>query len=159
MNIVTFLCGAASSLAAAFIYTRIIRAQQKRENARQWESIEQFLSKPALLVAVGGSGSINTRPNCTKWSVVVRPRIEVPESSLITRAWFLGHQECTPSSGAVWSLNRDLVSHVRDPDTKVYAEVSYEPVHKNIGNVNGVEIGEMVRLTIDFKPQEMGAEE
>jgi hypothetical protein len=159
--IIAFVCGAASSIVATLIFAGFItRPHQKRENTRQWEAIQQFLLDPALLVTVGGSGTLMGRPNPTKWAVVVRPHIEVPIGDDSATLWQLNRLEWAPNSGPGWSLSKELVSHIRNPTTKVYLEVSYEPVHKNIGNVAGVEIGDLVRLNhLDFKPQDSKAQE
>jgi hypothetical protein len=84
--------------------------------------------------------------NNTPWTVLVQAYIEVPLTEDADRVYRLAELEWRPNEGAIWELNKELTDILRNPQARVFVDVSYEPVHKNTGKVHESRIGDRVRV-------------
>ena len=108
-----------------------------------------------LTRAVSGTANIIGRVNDTPWTVIAQMHIEDQLGEDVAQVFQLNERDWKPNEGAVWNLNKRLADLLKNPQTKVYLDISYEPVHKNTGKVRGARIGDRVHLRqLHFMPRQ-----
>jgi hypothetical protein len=146
--------GVLSSLLVAVFLPLMLRECHRRQNCAQWVRIKKCLGHPSALRAVSGGGSLVIGINTTPWTVAIEVTIELPIDEHGGRGYRLEEQSWKPNAGLSWQISSEVKRMLDDRNSKVYANIAYEPIHKNIGSVNEVAVGERVNLHyLDFSPE------
>ena len=151
-----FVAGVLSSSFVATAASLVGRGWKHRQNSDQWSQIRRCLVGPGLIRAVGGSATLMGHINTTRWTITVEPFIHTPfgDGPGTGIEYRLGTREWEPTTGTAWQISADVRKALENHDSKVYVNISYEPIYKNIGSVNGVPVGERVNLSyLDFSPE------
>jgi hypothetical protein len=145
-NFLSFLLGVLSGVFGNYLFARFTTRGQSKANSKQWDRIKALLAKPRTLRSVKGDVTLLFSVNSTPWTVAVETCVYLPMDESGGMSYRLGLHEWKPNTGLMFEVVGEAKKALENPTSSVQANISYEPVHKNVGTVECMPVGEKVHI-------------